>query len=332
MTNEEKAAIMLLSLDEEQADLVMKNLRPAEIRRIGKYMNKINTISADTLKTVAKEFIALAKEGGGTIAVREGVAKNIVSKAIGEKEANVFMSQEASKSDENPLIEKLRDIDPKVLLEFTKSEHPQTIALILVHLKPEQAVEIVESFSIEMQSEIIRRMATLKNVPRELIEEIAKTLEKEIVIGATSEQQVGGVQVVSEILNMVNRANENEIMAYLEDKEPDIAGQIRGLMFTFEDVLKLDDRSLQELLKEVSSDDLSKALKVVDEGQRQKFFKNMSRRGAEMLKEDIEMMPPIRLSEVETTQRSIVETAKKLEGEGRINALRSSGTQGDEYV
>jgi len=332
MTNEEKAAIMLLSLDEEQADLVMKNLRPAEIRRIGKYMNKISTISSDTLKIVTKEFIALAKEGGGTIAVREGFAKNIVSKAIGEKEANVFMSQEASKSDENPLIEKLRDIDPKVLLEFTKSEHPQTIALILVHLKPEQAVEIVESFSIEMQSEIIRRMATLKNVPREFIEEIAKTLEKEIVIGATSEQQVGGVQVVSEILNMVNRANENEIMAYLDDKEPDIASQIRGLMFTFEDVLKLDDRSLQELLKEVSSEDLSKALKVVDEGQRQKFFKNMSRRGAEMLKEDIEMMPPIRLSEVETTQRSIVETAKRLEGEGRINALRSSGAQGDEYV
>jgi len=330
MTNEEKAAIMLLSLDEEQADLVMKNLRPAEIRRIGKYMNKINTIPSDTLKAVTKEFIALAKEGGGTIAVREGFAKNIVKKAIGEKEANVLMTEEASKSDENPLIEKLRDIDPKVLLDFTKSEHPQTIALILVHLKPEQAVEIVESFSIEMQSEILRRMATLKNVPREFIEEIAKTLEKEIVIGATSEQQVGGVQVVSEILNMVNRANENEIMAYLEDKEPDIASQIRGLMFTFEDVLKLDDRSLQELLKETSSEDLSKALKVVDEGQRQKFFKNMSRRGAEMLKEDIEMMPPIRLSEVETTQRSIVETAKRLEAEGRITPLR--GTQGDEYV
>jgi flagellar motor switch protein FliG len=331
MTNEEKAAIMLLSLDEAQADLVMKNLRPAEIRRIGKYMNKISTISADTLRTVSKEFITLAKEGGGTIAVGEGVAKNIVRKAIGEKEANDIMSDdEAAETGENPIVARLRDVDPKVLLEFTKSEHPQTIALILVHMKPEQAAEIVESFSMEMQGEIIGRMATLKNVPREFIDEIAKTLEKEIVVGGTSENKIGGVQIVSEILNMMNRANETEIMASLDEKDPDIASQIRGLMFTFEDVLKLDDRSLQELLKEVSSEDLSKALKAVDEGQRQKFFKNMSRRGAEMLKEDIEMMPPIRLSEIETTQRSIVETAKRLEGEGRITSLRS--TQGDEYI
>jgi flagellar motor switch protein FliG len=330
MTNEEKAAIMLLSLDEAQADLVMKNLRPAEVRRIGKYMNKINTIPEDTLRTVAREFITLAKEGGGTIAVGEGVAKNIVRKAIGEKEANVIMTEEASDSGENPIIERLRDVDPRLLLEFTKAEHPQTIALILVHLQPVQAAEIVESFSTEMQGEIIRRMATLKTVPREFIEEIAKTLEKEIVVGAISEHQVGGVQIVSEILNVMNRANENEIMASLDEKDPNVASQIRALMFTFEDVLKLEDRSLQELLKEVSSEDLSKALKAVDEGQRQKFYKNMSRRGAEMLKEDIEMMPPIRLSEVETTQRSIVETAKRLEGEGRITALRS--TQGDEYV
>lgn len=331
MTNEEKAAIMLLSLDETQADLVMKNLRPAEIRRIGKYMNKINSITSETLKAVAKEFITLAKEGGGTIAVGEGVAKNIVRKAIGEKEANLIMTDaEAAESGENPIVARLRDVDPRVLLEFTKTEHPQTIALILVHMKPEQAVEILESFSIEMQGEIIRRMATLKTVPREFIEEIARTLEKEIVVGAISENQVGGVLVVSEMLNMMNRANEGEIMSALEEKDPDIASQIRALMFTFEDVLKLDDRSLQELLKEVSSEDLSKALKAVDEDQRQRFYKNMSRRGAEMLKEDIEMMPPIRLSEVETTQRSIVEMAKRLEGEGRITALRS--TQGDEFV
>lgn len=331
MTNEEKAAIMLLSLDEAQADMVMKNLRPMEIRRIGKYMNKISTIPSDTLRTVAREFIALAKEGSGTIAVGEGVAKNIVRKAIGEKEASVIMSDaEAAESGENPIVARLRDVDPRLLLEFTKAEHPQTIALILVHMKPEQSAEILESFSTEMQGEIVRRMATLKTVPREFIDEIAKTLEKEIVVNTSSEQQVGGAQLVSEVLNMMNRANENEIMAALDEKDPDVANQIRALMFTFEDVLKLDDRSLQELLKEVSSEDLSKALKAVDEGQRQKFFKNMSRRGAEMLKEDIEMMPPIRLSEVESTQRSIVEMAKRLEGEGRITALRS--TQGDEFV
>ena len=331
MTNEEKVAIVLLSLDEDLAAKVMKNFRPSEIRRIGKQMSRITSIPPDTLNAVTKEFCALAKEKGGTIAVSDDTSKNIVVKALGEKAAQEILTDVGgNKGFDNPIVEKLRDVDPKVLMDFTRTEHPQTIALIFAHLRPEQAAAILDNFPPEMQFEITRRMATLKSVPHEFIADVARTLEKEIVVGGTSDQQVGGVGVIAEILNRMSRANENAIMVALDDSDPDLAAQIRNFMFTFDDVLKLDDKSTQELLREISSEDLARALKLVDEGMRDKIYKNMSKRGSEMLKEDIELMPPIRVSEVEASQRKIIEITKKLETEGRIVLLRSD--EADEFV
>ncbi len=330
MTGEEKAAILLLSLDEDLAAEVMKNLRPSEIRRLGKQMSRVTNISADTISNVAKEFCTMAKEQGGMISVRDGTSKNLVVKALGEKDAQTILTDVENSAIDNPIIEKLQEIDPKVMAEFTRTEHPQTIALILVHLKPEKAAQVLEHFSPAIQYEISKRMATLKSVPREFIEEVAKTLEKELVSGNSSDQQLGGVQAMADILNRMNRASEQAIMTSMEDSDPELAAQIRNFMFNFDDVLKLDDKSLQELMKEVSAEDLSRALKLVDEGMRDKIFNNMSRRGAEMLKEEISLMPPIRLSEVETSQRKIVEITKKLETEGKIVILR--GDEKDGFV
>ncbi|MEE9911272.1 MAG: flagellar motor switch protein FliG [Deltaproteobacteria bacterium] len=330
MTGEEKAAILLLSLDEDLAANVMKNLRPSEIRRLGKQMSKVSNIPAETVGSVAKEFCTMAKELGGMITVRDGAPKNLMVKALGEKDAETIINQVDSSAFDNPIIDKLHDIDPKVMAEFTRTEHPQTIALIMVHLKPEKAAQVLEHFSPAIQYEITKRMATLKSVPREFIEEVAKTLEKELISGNSSDLQMGGVQVIADILNRMNRSTENGIMTSLEDSDPELAAQIRNFMFSFDDVLKLDDKSLQELMKDVSAEDLSRALKLVDEGQRDKIFKNMSKRGAEMLKEEISLMPPIRLSEVEASQRKIVETTKKLEAEGRIVILR--GDEKDGFV
>ena len=331
MINEEKAAVMLLSLDEDVAAEVMKNLRASEIRRIGKYMNRITTIPSETINTVAKEFIVMVKEKGGSLSIRDDVTKNIVTKALGEKGAQEILSDVAgNKALDNPITDKLRDIAPKLLIEFTKTEHPQTIALILAHLAPEQAANMLEGFSGPMQIEISKRMATLKSVPYEFLEDVAKTLETELMTDNVIEQQVGGVKVMSEILNRMSRTSESAILASLEDDDADLAAQLRGLMFTFEDVLKIDDKSLQELLREISTEDLAKALKLVDENQRTKIYSNMSKRGAEMLKEDIEMLPPIRLSEVEASQRNILDATKRLEAEGRIKLLR--GNEEDEFV
>lgn len=331
MMNEEKAAIMLLALDEDIAASVMKNLRPSEIRRIGKYMNRITTIPSETIDAVAKEFLTMAKEKGGSLAVKDDATKKIVTKALGEKDAEEILTEVAGiKSSDNPITEKLRDIDPKILMDFTRTEHPQTIALILAHLSPEQAAIMLEDFSAPMQTEITKRMATLKSVPQEFLEDVAETLEKEIVTGNVMDQQLGGVKAMSEILNRMNRNTESTILASLDDEDAELAAQLRGLMFTFEDVLKLDDKSLQELLREITTEDLAKALKLVDEPAREKIFKNMSKRGADMLKEDIELMPPIRLSEVEAAQREILDVTKRLETEGKILILR--GSEEDSFI
>jgi len=331
LSNEEKAAILVLSLDEEIASEVMKHLKASEIKRLGKHMSRVSTISSDLITSISKEFFSLAKEKGRLISVREDMTKNIVMKAVGQAEAeNILSEVQSIRTDDNPITEKLRDVDPKVLMDFTRSEHPQTIALILAHLKPEKAAQILENFTPEMQFEITRRMATLKSVPQEYIDEVARTLEKEIVTGATTSQDIGGVRVMADILNKMNRASENAIMTALEDTDPDLAAGIRNLMLTFEDILQLDDRGLQEILREVSSEDIGKALKLVDEGLREKVFRNMSKRGAEMLKEELDIMPPIKISEAEVSQRAIVEIAKKMEAEGRIVLLR--GDTQDEYV
>ncbi len=328
MNNEEKAAILLLSLHEEQAAEVMKNLRSSEVRRISKYMSRITSISSKDVQEVAKEFCDLAKDKGGIHSVKEDVAKNIVMRALGPEQAGSIITaleDEKEKFNENPIFEKLRDIDPKLLTDFTKMEHPQTIALILAHLRPEQAAEIMDSLGPEMQIEIVRRMSSLKSVPMDLIEDVAQTLEDELITGAANEKEMGGVRLMADILNRMNRTTESAIISSLDGSDPELAAEIRGLMFTFDDILKLDDRSMQELLREVSSEDLAKALKVVVAEGREKVFKNMSKRGADMLKEDIEMMPPIRLSDVEKSQRTILDVCKRLEAEGRIQLSREEG-------
>jgi len=330
MNGEEKAAILLLSLDEDLAANVMKNLRPAEIRRLGKQMSRVTNIPADTLSNVAKEFCLMAKEMGGTISVRDGASRSLVVKALGEKDAQTILNDVDTPAEENPTIERLQDIDPKIMADFIRTEHPQTIALILVHLKPEKAAQVLENFHPDIQYEISKRMATLKSVPKEFIEEIAKTLEKELISTVSTDQQLGGTQLLADILNRLDRSTENVIMTSLEDSDPELASQIRNYMFSFDDVLKLDDRSIQELMKDVSSEDLSKALKLVDESMRERIFKNMSKRGAEMLREEISLMPPIRISEVEISQRKIVQITKKLESEGRIVILR--GDEKDGFV
>lgn len=334
MTNEEKVAIVLLSLDKDLAADVMKNFTPSEVKRIGRAMGRVASVSNEDVNTVAAEFCRLAKEKGGVMTVSGSVTRDIIIKAMGEEAAESILEKidlEGRGVFENPITEKLRDVDPKMLVEFTKTEHPQTIALILSHMRPEQASDMLETFPVEMQVEVVKRMATLKSVPHEVIEGIAETLETEVVGGGgAADQQIGGVKMIAETLNLLSRTSESAIMEAFEESDPELAEEIRSLMFTFEDILVVEDKDMQELLREISSEDLGRALKVIDEGMREKVFKNMSKRGAEMLKEDIELMPPVRLSEVEKSQRNILDVAKRLEAEGKITISR--GGEEDKFV
>ena len=330
MTNEEKAAILLLLLDEEIASQVMKNLTKAEVRRIGKHMGRITSISTKEAQVVAKEFCDLVKDKGGIFSVGVNQARNIVMKALGPENAGGMlndMKTEDDPLDEIPAFEKLKDMDPKLLVDFTRTEHPQTVALILAQLRPDRAADVLDHLTPETQLEVVRRMANLKSVPKDVIEDVAKTLETEVMTNSAGQKEIGGVRKMAEILKNMKRDSVNNIINAIDGTDPDLAAEIRGMMFTFDDLLQIDDRGMQELLKELSSEDLSRALKVVDEEARGKVYRNMSKRGADMIREEIEMMPPTRLSDVEKSQRIILEIAKRLESEGRILIIRRDEDQ-----
>ena len=325
MTNEEKAAILLLLLDEEVASQVMKNLSKAEVRRIGKHMGHITSISAKEAQAVAREFCDLVKEKGGIFSIGVNQARNIVMKALGPENASGMLNE--MKTDDDPLdeipaFEKLKDMDPKLLVDFTRTEHPQTVALVLAQLRPDRAADVLDHLAPETQVEVVRRMANLKSVPRDVIEDVAKTLETEVMTSSAGQKEIGGIRRMAEIMKNMKRDSENNIINAIDGTDPDLAAEIRSMMFTFDDLLQIDDRGMQELLKELSSEDLSRALKVVDEESRGKIYRNMSKRGADMIREEIEMMPPTRLSDVEKSQRIILEIAKRLESEGRILIIR----------
>ena len=329
MTKEEKAAVLILSLDEEVAADVMKNLGSTEIRRVGKRMNSLTGISNEDMEDVAREFCVLAREKGkGIISFQDNVVENIVVKALGEDRGREFIKaiEDESFSSDSPIIEKLRNADPKFLMDFTRTEHPQTTALILAYLRPEQAAEILENLPPDRQKDIVERIVTLGSVPREFMEEMVKTLESEIILGSDSEEQVGGVSMMAEILNRISQSSEKAILKSLEEADPDLATEIKALMFTFDDIFKLDDKSMKMLLAEVKREDLARALKIVDDEMKKKVFKNISKRAAEMLREDMEVMPPTRLSEVESSQQAIIKIAKRLESEGKI-AFTGSGKE-----
>ncbi len=333
MTKEEKAAVLLLSLDEEVAADVMKNLASDEIRRVGKCMAALSGVANEDVGSVAREFCSLAKEKGNRIMSAQGSAvENIVLKALGEVKGKELLKtiEDGSFLMESPIIETLRNTDTRVLIDSTKMEHPQTMALILAHLRPEQTSEIMEGFSPDKQEDIAKRIATLGGVPREFIEDMARTLESEMISARDSGEEIGGVKMLAEILNRMSRSNENRILEAIEKANADLAADIRNFMFTFDDIFKLDDRSMRILLEDVDREVLACALKIVDSELREKIFKNMSKRAAGMLREDIEVMPPKRLSEVEKNQKTIIETTKRLEDEEKITT--ATGHEDDVFV
>ncbi|MCK9275557.1 MAG: flagellar motor switch protein FliG [Syntrophales bacterium] len=334
MNNQEKAAILVLALEENLAVEVLKNLSSDEVKRLGASMSRLHNISHEDVEAAARDFRTLAKEKGkGFLTVKNETIQKIIIKALGEEKAKKVLDiieEETFRPHANPVIEKLRGMDSRMLMDFTKMEHPQTIALILAHLKPEQACEILSGYPLEKQTDILKRIATLKSVPQEFIEEMTKALESEIIIGAAGEEHFGGITMSAEILNRMSRSAEGAILDLLEKKNPELSAEIRHHMFSFDDIFKLDDKSIRELLQEVSSDDLSRALKVADPHLREKVFSNMSKRAAEMLKEDLEVLPPIRVSEIEQSQRNIIDIARKLESEGKVMIVRSQDE--DEFV
>ncbi|MFW6388609.1 MAG: flagellar motor switch protein FliG, partial [Desulfohalobiaceae bacterium] len=212
----------------------------------------------------------------------------------------------------------LENFSPNLMAQLLSSEHPQTLALILGHLSPGKAAELIQLLPSGVRAEVMMRLAKLESVPLDMLYEVDNVLQEQLKAMGGEGQKVGGVQSVAEILNAVDRSTEEEVLSDIEEESAQMAEDIRELMFVFEDIKDIDDRAVRELLKEISNDDLTLALKGASEDLQQKFFQNLSERAAGMIQEDLEIMGPVRLSDVENAQRGIVREVRRLEAEGRI--------------
>ena len=232
--------------------------------------------------------------------------------------ANSFLEDVQAKKTPRP-FERLRQMDPRVIVNFIRNEHPQTVALVLAHLSHRAAAEILMLLPEDLQADVVKRIAGLENVPTEVVSDIEEILEHEISgIGDVEQLKLGGIRTAAEIMNQLDQNTEKEVMAQIEEEHEELADDIRQLMFVFEDLNNIDDRGIRELLKEISNDDLMLALKTASEDLKEKIFSNLSERAAEMLREDMEIMGPARLSDVEKAQQVVIQAARKLEADGKI--------------
>ena len=304
----EKAAIFLCSLGEELAAQFIKELSPEEIKRLSDYMNKVE-VSPEIFKQVNKEIkqkLSLPVEGKDFI-------KNVISKAIGEKEAEYILGEEAD------FLKKINETDPNILINFLRRENPQTIAFILSYLDPEKASKILANLPNSVKSEVILRMAQLDTVSVDVIKSINEVLKEEIFKKRISDvHQVGGLEKVIKILNRIEHSTQQSILEEIEKTNPDLASKIEKSMLVFEDLVNIENREMQILLKHIKMEVLVMALKTASDALKDKIFKNVSERVSEMIKEELEIMGPVRLKEVEKAQQDIIKTARLLESEGKL--------------
>ncbi|MEK6560272.1 MAG: flagellar motor switch protein FliG [Nitrospirota bacterium] len=323
----EKAAILLLTLGEDVASEVMKNFDAKEIRAIGSYLSKASKIDADKVKTIVKEFHTIATSPDSFIFGGEDYVRSVLTKAMGSEKANKVMENLAIPTEDKGL-EALKWIAPRGIANLIRNEHPQTIALILAHLEADHASQVVALLPAAIRGDVMLRIATIEGVAPGVIKEIEEVLNKELQMGGSVvDKRLGGPDVVAAILNSLDRSTESAIMGNIEQSHPEMAEKIRQMMFVFEDLMNIDDRGMQEIMKEVSKEDLMLSLKGAGDEIKAKFFKNMSERAAQGVKEDMEAKGPVRVSEIEKSQQAILKIAKRLEEEGKI-VIGGKGSDG----
>lgn len=318
----DKAAILLVSLGPEVAGLIYKQLDEGTIELLTLEIANLRKVTPDVKLQVLKEAqeLLMAKEflsQGGV-----DYARSLLEQALGAERAQEILRRITASLQVRP-FDFMRHTDAQQVLSFIQGEHPQTIALILSYLVPEQAAAIMGGLPANIQWDVTRRIATMDRITPEVLREVERVLERKLssVLGQDF-TIAGGIEAVVDIINRVDRGTERNIMEMLEEKDPDLAEEIKRRLFVFEDVIGLDDRSLQRVLREVDIKDLSLALKGATEELRQKFFKNMSKRASEMLVEDMQFMGPVRVRDVEEAQQKIVNVIRALEDAGEIVIAR----------
>jgi flagellar motor switch protein FliG len=330
LTLADKAAVILYTLGEKTASQVMRYMQHDDVRELSKSMTSMGSISSKDVDDIIDEFYARVSNKEGTIvSIEEDYVRSVITNVVGKKTAERILESFSLQKD-GSYIEIFRNLDIRVLAEFIKNEHPQTIVLIISQLLPEEASEVMATLPDNLQLDVIDRMAKLENVSPEMLRNVAHVLESEIKTAQTTTRKMGGVKSISEILNNMDRQVSSAILVRIEENDPEMAEEIRQNMFIFEDLIKVDDKGIQKILKETSSDILSRSMKTVSDAIKEKFFKNMPERAADMLKEDIEDMGPARLADIEKAQNEIVKVAMKLADEGKI--FIADGKEEDVFV
>jgi len=327
LTGREKAAMLLITLGPERSAQIFKHLKEDEIEQLTLEIANIRTVSPAEREKVLSEFYQLClaqqyiTEGGISY------AKEILEKALGTEKTMEIINKLTVSLQVRP-FDFVRKADPSQVLNFIQSEHPQTIALILAYMKPAQAAAVLSALPQDKQADVAKRIATMDRTSPEIIKEVERVLEKKLSNLVTEDfTAVGGIQAIVDVLNSVDRGTEKYIMDTLEIEDADLAEDIRKRMFVFEDILQLDNRAIQRFLREVDHSQLALALKGATEEVQNVIYSNMSKRLAEMIKEDIEYMGPVRLKDVEEAQQKIVNVIRKLEDAGEIIISRGGGDE-----
>ena len=327
LNGRQKASIFMISLGPEKSAEIMKHLSDEEIEQLTLEIANIRKINSEQLQAVNQEFtqlyMALHYIAQGGIEY----AREVLEKALGTEKALSIINSLSSNLQIKP-FDFVRNTDPAQLLNFIQGENSQTIALIMSYLDPEQAAAILSSLPSERQTEVAKRIAIMDSTLPEIIREVENTLEKKIsALGTQDHTIAGGINAIVQILNKVDRSTEKTILETLEVQDPVLSEEIKKLMFVFEDIITMDDRSIQLVLREVESKDLALALKGASEDVANKIKRNMSKRASEMLEEEITFLGPVRLRDVEEAQQRIVNTIRRLEEAGEIIISRGGGDE-----
>jgi len=323
----EDAAILLMSLGEEEAAQVFKHLSPREVTRLGESIAKMKAVSRERFSGVLDRFMALAHAESLLVPDNDEYVKSVLRRALGDDRAGVLIDRILQGGDISG-IEGLKWMDAQSVAELLRNEHPQIVAAVLVHLDPEQVADILKHFGERHRNEVMIRIATLDGIQPVALRDLNEVFSHVLAGGEHSRRaSLGGVKPAAEILGMLGSTIETSVIDYVREADADLAQKIVDKMFTFDDLVKLDDRGTQALLKEVQSEQLVIALKGATPEMREKVFRNMSTRAAEALREDLESRGPVRLSEVENEQKEILKIVRRLVDEGQLQ-LATGGDDG----
>lgn len=330
LSNTEKAALTLLTLGKDIAAEVLKHLNEQEVKRISRAFMAVSEVDRETQFNITREFRTMLKASDTLLVDGREFAKDVISGAFGEQ-AGEGLLEYITGTRKEPISSIIQDVPEKILNAFIASEHPQTVAFLMTKMNADQAATVLQNMNEEAQTDILVRIAHLNNVKADVIDEVREVLRSQLKgSGLENDEEIGGPKSAADILNFVERTNEERILTEIEEMYPDLAEQIRNLMFTFEDLKKIDDKGIQSILKEVPRDQLIMALKTASNELKDLLFRNVSQRAAQMIAEDLSAMGPVKLKDVEKAQQSIVDIVRRLEAEGKI-VVGGAGAE-DQFV